>query len=156
MKFLITILSLWALTSCTQPEIRQQHNPLPPKPEQPIEPTQPINSTMKITIGNSTFTATLATNATSAAFRAMLPLTLHMSDFNSNEKVCSLSSRLTTAASNPGTIHPGEIMLYGSSSIVVFYETFSTSYSYTRIGQIDNMAGFKVALGAGSVTLKFE
>lgn len=114
------------------------------------------SNSMKVSIGNSTFTATLAANATATAFKAMLPLTLKMSDFNSNEKVCSLPSSLTTAASNPGTIHTGDIMLYGSSSLVLFYETFPTSYSYTRIGQIDNVAGFKAALGSGSVTIKFE
>lgn len=114
------------------------------------------SNSMKVSIGNSIFTATLATNATATALKAMLPLTLNMNDFNSNEKVCSLPSSLTTAASNPGTIHTGDIMLYGSSSIVLFYETFSTSYSYTRIGQIDNVAGLKAALGSGSVKIKFE
>lgn len=114
------------------------------------------NNSMKVSIGNSTFMATLTTSATAAAFNVMLPLTLNMSDFNSNEKVCSLPGSLTTAASNPGTIQTGDIMLYGSSSLVLFYETFSTSYSYTRIGQIDNVAGLKAALGSGSVTIKFE
>lgn len=114
------------------------------------------SKTMKIMIGNATFSATLASNATATAFKAMLPLTLNMSDFNSNEKVCSLPGSLTTSASNPGTIHTGDIMLYGLSSLVLFYETFSTSYSYTRIGQVDNVSGFKAALGSGSITVKFE
>lgn len=114
------------------------------------------SNAMKITIGNTTFAATLANNVTATAFKAMLPLTLNMSDFNNNEKVCSLPNSLTTSASNPGTIHTGDIMLYGSSSLVLFYETFSTSYSYTRIGQIDNIAGFKAALGSGSISVKFE
>lgn len=114
------------------------------------------SNAMKIIIGNITFTATLATNATTTAFKAMLPLTLNMSDFNNNEKVCSLPNSLTTSASNPGTIHTGDIMLYGSSSLVLFYETFSTSYSYTRIGQVDNISGLKAALGSGSVSVKFE
>lgn len=114
------------------------------------------SNSMKVSIGNSTFTATFSNSATAKAFKAMLPLTLKMSDFNNNEKVCSLPSSLTIAASSPGTIHTGDIMLYGSSSLVLFYETFSTPYSYTRIGQIDNVAGLKAALGSASITIKFE
>lgn len=116
-----------------------------------------INSnSMKVTIGTVSFTATLATSATAIAFKTMLPLTLNMSDFNNNEKVGSLPASLTTAASNPGTIHAGDIMLYGSSSLVLFYETFSTSYSYTKIGRIDDVSRLKAALGAGNVTMKIE
>lgn len=71
-------------------------------------------------------------------------------------KVCSLSGSLTTSASNPGTIRAGDIMLYGANSLVLFYETFSTSYSYTRIGRIDPVSGLKSALGRGDITVKFE
>lgn len=47
-------------------------------------------------------------------------------------------------------------MLYGSSCIVLFYENFSTSYRYTRIGRVDNPAGLAAAVGSGSVTVSFE
>lgn len=56
----------------------------------------------------------------------------------------------------PGTIHEGDLMLYGSSCLVLFYETFSSGYSYTRIGHIENTEGLKNALGSGSVTIKYE
>ena len=46
-------------------------------------------------------------------------------------------------------------MLYGNSCVVVFYETFTTSYSYTPIGRIDNADGLKAALGSGSVVVEF-
>lgn len=157
MKLIITILALLSLTSCTPAQIPHEDEPLKQPPtEQPDEPYKPTNKTMKITIGNSTFTATLANNATGTAFKAMLPITLTMNDYNSNEKVCSLPNNLTTSPTNVGTIHAGDIMLYGASSIVVFYDTFSTSYSYTRIGKIDNITGLKTALGTGDVILKFE
>lgn len=111
---------------------------------------------MKITIGNNSFTATLSTNATATAFKEMLPLTLTMNDFNNNEKVCSLPKELPTAPMNPGTIRNGDIMIYGSNSIVLFYKTFSTTYRYTRIGVVNDSAGLQIALGSGDVTVKFD
>lgn len=161
MKLLMMILALVTLTSCSpEDSLPDKEKPTPPATEQPEtepdKPDPPKSNTMKITIESTIFTATLATSATVAAFKEMLPLTLSMSDFNSNEKVAGLSGSLPTAATSPGTIVAGDIMLYGSSSLVLFYETFSTSYSYTKIGRIDNAAGLKEALGKGSVNIKFE
>lgn len=112
--------------------------------------------TMTLKIGNSTFTATLADNATAQAFAAMLPMSLSMSELNNNEKYVYLDQSLPAQASSPGTIQTGDIMLYGSSCVVLFYKTFSTSYSYTRIGRVDNPDGLAAAVGSGSVTVLFE
>ena len=111
---------------------------------------------MRVTAGGKTFMATLADNATAEAFRALLPLTVDMTELNGNEKYYYLPTTLPTAASNPGTIHSGDIMLYGNSCVVLFYETFNTGYNYTRIGAIDDPAGLAQALGSGNVTVKFE
>lgn len=115
------------------------------------------NESMKFTIkvGSATFTATLADNETAKAFRATLPITINMSEYAGNEKYYDLSVSLPIAASNPGTIRSGDIMLFGSRTLVLFYKTFSTSYSYTRIGSVDNPSGLEQALGTGSVTVTF-
>jgi hypothetical protein len=158
-NLLITALSLLITTgvsACTP-----DASPLSPEvPEQPEDNGNPNenNDDMKIqiTIGSTAFTATLADNAAAIAFRAMLPMTVSMSELNGNEKYYYLQNVLTANASNMGTVHTGDLMLYGNNCIVLFYKTFSTSYSYTRLGQIDNTSGLAAALGTGSITVKFE
>ena len=112
----------------------------------------PIN----IIIGSKTFTATLADSETGEAFAALLPLTITMNELNGNEKYHYLSSSLPTAAYQPGTIHAGDLMLYGNNCVVLFYETFNSSYSYTRIGALDDPSGLSDALGTGNVSVRFE
>lgn len=118
--------------------------------------TTPTGSKMKLKIGNSTFTASLYDNATVTAFKSLLPMSVNMMDLNNNEKYVDLPRSLPTSVGNLGTIQAGDLMLYGSSTLVLFYKTFSTSYSYTKLGRIDDVAGFVAALGSGNVTVTFE
>ena len=111
---------------------------------------------MKITIGTTAFTATLYNNPTVTAFKTRLPMTINMSDLNANEKYFDLPNSLPANASNPGTIQAGDLMLYGSNTLVLFYKSFSTSFNYTRLARIDNPSGLAAALGSDNVTVKFE
>lgn len=111
---------------------------------------------MIIKIGPKTFTATLEDNATAEAFKAMLPLTLNMNDLNANEKVTGLTAKLPTKDANPGRIKAGDLMIWSSRSLVLFYKSFPTSYSYTRLGRIDDPTGLAAALGVGDVLVSFE
>ncbi len=116
----------------------------------------PTGNQMTITIGQKAFTATLEDNATATAFKAMLPLKLNMADLNANEKVVSLPTKLSTNDTNPGRIQAGHLMIWTSRSLVLFYKSFPTSYSYTRLGRIDEPSGLAAALGAGDVSVSFE
>lgn len=127
-----------------------------PLPEPTPEPDPKPGSELRITIGSASFTGTLADNLTAAAFKELLPMTIPMSEMNGNEKYYYLSGNLPTAAANPGSIQTGDLMLYGSNCFVLFYESFRTSYSYTRIGSIDNPSGLASALGSGGVSVRFE
>ena len=116
----------------------------------------PVSNNLKITIGPVSFNATLENNETAKAFKRLLPMTVDMSELHGNEKYYYLSNGLPTASSNPGTIRTGDLMLYGSTCVVLFYETFSTSYTYTRLGRITNPSGLASALGSGGVNVTFE
>lgn len=115
-----------------------------------------LGTQINVVVGSKTFTAMLAESETGEAFAALLPLTVTMNELNGNEKYHYLSSSLPTAAYQPGTIHAGDLMLYGNNCIVLFYETFNTSYSYTRLGAIDDPSGLASALGSGDVSVRFE
>jgi len=123
----------------------------------PIDKNDNMGSNkIKITVGTKTFTVTLSDNNSAKAFKAMLPVTLNMSELNGNEKFYDFSNSLPSNASNPGIIQNGDIMLYGSRTLVLFYKTFSTSYSYTRIGKVDDTSGLAEALGQANITVVFE
>jgi hypothetical protein len=112
--------------------------------------------TVVVRIGAKTFVATLRDNPTAKAFRALLPMSIVMKELNGNEKLFRLPSMLPTQESVPPAIQAGDLMLYGSSTLVLFYESFSTPYSYTNIGRVDDPTGLKAALGSGEVTVAFE
>lgn len=111
---------------------------------------------MWMTIGERRFAITLADTEAARAFAAMLPLTIPMADLNSNEKHAELPKALPASASRPGTIRNGDLMLYGSTTLVVFYRGFDSPYSYTRLGRVDDPAGLARALGRGEVRIAFS
>jgi len=111
---------------------------------------------MWMTIGTRRFALTLADTEAAREFAAMAPLSIDMPDLNNNEKHAELPKSLTTSAIRPGTIRNGDLMLYGSRTLVVFYETFSSPYTYTRLGRVDDPAGLAQVLGSGSVRIGFS
>ena len=141
----------WSIAGCSKNEDVE-----PNDTNQLTDTVNPTNGTMKITIGSSVFTATFYDNATATAFKSMLPITINMSELNGNEKYFYFSNTLPTNASPEGTIQNGDLMLYGNNCLVLFYESFNTSYSYSRIGKITNTTGLANAVGNGNVEVKFE
>lgn len=123
------------------------------------EEVAPVNkmNTINISVNNTTFTATLEDNDTAKELVKQLPLTVDMSELNGNEKYNYLSSNLgTDKPSNPGTINEGDLMLYGNNCLVLFYKTFNTSYSYVKLGHIDDTAGLAKAMGSSNVKITFS
>lgn len=111
---------------------------------------------IKIRVNSKIFTATLTDNSTAMAFKALLPLTLKMDDINGNEKKYDFPKSFPGKSVNPGTINIGDLMIWSENTLVLFYKSFSTSYSYVKIGHIDDALGLEAALGGGSVTIIYE
>lgn len=83
---------------------------------------------MNIIVGNETFTAILEDNDTAKALVKQLPLTVDMSELNGNEKYNYLPNNLC----------------------------LDTSYSYVKLGHIDDTTGLAKAAGSGSVKVTFS
>lgn len=115
-----------------------------------------FDNTITVTVGDKVFSAQLYDNETAKAFYDMLPLTLNMNELHGNEKYYNLSNSLPTDSLNIGIINNGDIMLYGNNCIVLFYDSFSTEYSYTEIGYIENPAALADAVGDDNITITFE
>ncbi len=112
-------------------------------------------NTMNITIGQSTFNAELADTQAAKELTALLPLTLEMQDHLNNEKFAELPKSLSRQDQAVGRIEAGDIMLWGGDTLVVFYESFHSSYRYTKLGKIQNADKLKNAVGAGKVKITF-
>ncbi len=121
---------------------------------QPISEKEQLRMWMKV--NGHRFEVTFEDNATANAFAAQLPLTLNMEDLHSNEKHTQLPNAVPTNASRANTIHNGDIMLYGSSTLVVFYKNFSSSYSYTRIGRVNQPDKLADIFGQDNVQIAFS
>lgn len=108
--------------------------------------------TMNITINGKKYNATLENNETVKAFVTMLPQEFDMNELNGNEKYIYMNNSLPTNHFNPKHIERGDIMLYGNNCLVVFYKSFDTNYSYTKIGHINDLPD----LGSNNIIFKFE
>ena len=111
-----------------------------------------VIKSVKVIINGKEYTINLEDNETANSFANLLPQELNMSELNGNEKYIYLDTTLPTNSSNPKRINAGDVMLYGNNCLVIFYKSFDTSYSYTKIGHIDNLPN----LGNGNITVKFE
>ena len=115
-----------------------------------------IVENIEIVIGDKVYSAKLYNNETARAFAEMLPVTLDMSELNGNEKYYYFTDSLPTASGVPDRINTGDLMLYGSNCLVLFYESFSTSYSYTPVGYVENPDNLAQTLGGGSISITFR
>ena len=107
-----------------------------------------------VKVGGKSFAAKVEDTATGCAFMEKLPLTLSMNELNGNEKYIYGVS-LPTDAHYCEKIEAGDLMLYGSNCLVLFYGA-AGGYSYTRIGKLTSTNGLAKAVGKSAATVTFE
>ena len=152
---ILTILLICIITGCNTNKIdnnskdnidtKQNNN-------KAIDNKSEVIDKMRIIINNKEYIINLEDNETTKAFINLLPQEFNMNELNGNEKYVYLDSNLPTNSYNPKEIDKGDVMLYGDNCLVIFYKSFKTSYSYTKIGHIDNLPD----LDNSNIKVKFE
>ena len=136
-KVLIIICLIFLFTGCAKKDARK---------------SDVMSSDIKVVINDQTYILKLENNDTAKELISLLPLEFTMNDLNNNEKYVYMNNSLTTNSYNPKRIEKGDVMLYGNNCLVIFYKSFDTPYSYTKVGHIDNFDD----LEDGTIVAKFE
>ena len=108
-----------------------------------------------IKIGDKEFPFTLKDTAVANELKAKFPLEIDMTKLNDNEIYYRFDTSFTTNTKSVGTINIGDIYLYQSDCLVLFYKTFTTSYQYSEIGSLSSTDGLAEAIDSKS-TVKVE
>ena len=133
-KIIIIVCCLFLIVGCDN---KQNNNQVTEnKTDNNIEKE---NNKMIITINNKEYEIILEDNPTTNKLMELLPIDIKMSDLNENEKYVYLNDTFPTDEKPVKDINKGDVMLYGDNCLVIFYKSFKTSYSYTRIGHIKDL-----------------
>ncbi len=124
-------------------------------------PTQEETAMNKLTLSfnGHTYPATLEDTPAAKEFAQLLQskggaMTLHLDEYGGWEKVGPLGQALTNRQDAQTTTQAGDFVLYSGDQIVLFYG--SNSWSYTRLGRLDDPSGLADALGRGEVDVTFQ
>ena len=117
-----------------------------------INSSKEVINTVKVIINDKEYTIDLEDNETANSFASLLTQEFEMNELNGNEKYVYLDNTLPTSSYSPKRINAGDVMLYGNNCLVVFYKSFDTSYSYTKIGHINNLPD----LGNENISIRIE
>lgn len=117
-----------------------------------------MDDLVKVKINDEVFDVKLENNSATQELVEELKkgnVTVNASEYGGFEKVGELGFSLPTNDENIGT-NPGDIVLYQGDKISLFYG--SHSWSYTKLGKIDNVDSNKLkeVLGSGNVILEFS
>lgn len=110
---------------------------------------------LKISVNGTELTATLAESTAAKELAEKLkdePATVTLNEYGGFEKVGKLPWSLTKTDESIVT-EAGDIMLYQGNQMTIFYN--SNSWSYTRLGHIDNITGEELAnlFSEGNITV---
>ena len=114
------------------------------------------NMMIKVKINDTIFDVQLENNSATQELVKTLEkenVTVNATDYGNFEKVGDLGFSLPTSDEQVNT-SPGDIVLYQGNQISLFYE--SHSWSYTKLGKIQDADDLKTNLGSGEVVITFS
>ena len=150
---LIVIIVSVAVTTIMMNNKESDKDPnLSPETNQSIDNEEMTMDKVYININNKKLGIDLENNSTTSALIKLLPLELSMNDLNGNEKYAYLDESLPTNTYSPKHIEAGDVMLFGDDCLVIFYESFDTSYSYSKIGHINDLP----SLDDGNISISID
>ena len=94
---------------------------------------------IKVIINGNEYEMILENNLSALDLLSISPLEMEMEDLNNNEKYYYLSYSLTESDSYYGNINAGDVMLYESNCIVIFYKDAEIDYGYIKLGHINGL-----------------
>ena len=109
---------------------------------------------MRLRINGDEFQVKLEQNQTAEKLRMILPKKFRMHDLHQNEKYYDLPQNLPTNATRVEKIEAGDVMLYGDDTLVIFYQSFDTNFSYTRIGRIVEKQNLAERFGVDDIAVE--
>ena len=143
---MVVFVMLFSLASCgsnktTQPSADEPSTTIPstdpnPTTTEPKEDDQYMNKTIELKIGDTLVDVNWLDNDSVKALKELVKdgLTINMSMYGGFEQVGSLGKYITSSDTSITTT-PGDIVLYSSNQIVIFYG--SNTWSYTKLGHIN-------------------
>ena len=109
-----------------------------------------------IKINNKEFEFEFKDTEVANQIKSKLPFKVKMTNLNGNEVYYQFSSEsFTRNEKSVKTINMGDIYLYQSNYLVLFYKTFSTSYSYSEIGKLKDASGLDTTIGSSDVDVEW-
>ena len=104
-----------------------------------------------IKIKDKEYQIELESSETANQIKSKLPFTISMNNLNGNEVYYYFDESFKTNQQSVGTINQGDIYLYQDKCLVLFYKTFTTTYTYTKIGKVINPEGLDTLIGSDNV-----
>ena len=108
-----------------------------------------------VKINNVDYLIEFKETETANQIKAKIPFTVKMTNLNGNEIYYRFGESFTTNQKSVDTMYLGDIYLYQSDCLVLFYKTFTTSYQYTEIGKLKNTTGLDSNIGSGNVEVQW-
>ena len=106
-----------------------------------------------IKIKNKEYQIKLESSETANQIKSKFPLTISMNNLNGNEVYYFFNGQsFPTNEQSVGIINQGDIYLYQTNCLVLFFKTFTTNTNlYTKIGKVINPEGLDTSTDTGNV-----